>query len=851
MRESGGKFISLFKFSILYFKNVERVKCPTWMCGCTNEVLVAQSEEVHETTAFIDEVSGEKLGWKVDSDALDLGDATEASSLEDFLSRPLRINTFDWLQTTPQGLFNTISPWSLYLNDTRVAKKLANFAFLRANMHLKFVVNGSPFYYGSMRCVYQPLPNFTPSTIKSTGAQSLIPYSQRPGLYLRPGKNEGGELVLPFVWPKTWITNGVDSYDDLGTLTYHVYALLRSANSVTGSSVTVVTYAWLTDVHLSSATVIPQSTEKDEYGDGPVSRPASAVAKVASSFKSVPMIGKFASATEIGANAVASIAKLFGYTNVPVIDDVSPYAPSAFPNFATTETGFPVHKLTTDAKNELSVTPEALGLPSEDELSLSSLNGRESYITQFIWNTTDGADTLLFNSRVTPRMFYLASETTNALVDQTPMCFASAPFQYWRGDIIFRFQVVRSEYHRGRLRISFDPSGNATNNLLNTAENSNVVYTEIIDIAETDNVEFRVPYQQALAYLELRQTQFYQTTHIPWQDASFQSAQVGKYCNGYITVRVLNELSAPVASAPVSVMVFVKGADNLEYANPRDIPPYTSVFQAQSLEQDEGRIAVNMTKSKTSEQPERSRVYMGERILSMRPLLRRMQYVGPFNITTVPDTTSVGTMEYYFHKIPPYWGFDLNGENLAVKLVGSGNTAMNYANTTLLNWLLPAFLLYRGSVNWSFNLDGAGVLSANCGVSRYLQGPQQNAMTGHSVGQSANGLSYVVTKFIPTGTGGMTVTNQTTQSGLNISLPNYTNYKFQSTVPTAATKPATTGAQYDGSSTDVGVFWTTNRKTLPAYCVLNRFAAIGTDFNMHYFINVPTLYYYATVPTSP
>ena len=244
---------------------------------------------------------------------------------------------------------------------------------------------------------------------------------------------------------------------------------------------------------------------------------------------------------------------MFGFTNVPVISDTAPYAPAAGPVLASTEQGFPVHKLTVDSKNELAVSPEATGLSHGDELVISKLAGHESIITTFDWSTSDLPNALLFTSRVTPRMYYSYGIANNNVVDQTPMCMVASMFKYWRGDIIFRFNIIRSEYHRGRLLISFDPSGNSSVNVFNTSSTTTALYTAIVDLGETDNVEFRVPYQQALAYLTTRTADTWDATDVPWRDVAFNSTAVGSTCNGYISVRVLNELSAPVASAPVTI----------------------------------------------------------------------------------------------------------------------------------------------------------------------------------------------------------------------------------------------------------------------------------------------------------
>jgi hypothetical protein len=133
-------------------------------------------------------------------------DAADSASLANYLSRPVDIDTFTWLESDSIGIKRTISPWQLYMNNAAVKSRINNFAFIRGNLKVKILINASPFYYGAMRVCYQPLPNFTPSTIiTDTALRYLIPYSQQPGTWLKPQCNEGSEMVLPFFWPKNWL----------------------------------------------------------------------------------------------------------------------------------------------------------------------------------------------------------------------------------------------------------------------------------------------------------------------------------------------------------------------------------------------------------------------------------------------------------------------------------------------------------------------------------------------------------------------------------------------------------------------------------------------------------------------
>jgi hypothetical protein len=285
--------------------------------------------------------------------------------------------------------------------------------------------------------------------------------------------------------------------------------------------------------------------QADEYGQGPVSRPASALASVAQSISHVPIIGRFARATEIGASAVSKIATLFGYTNVPVISDVCGYQPMNAPMMASAHIGTQVQKLALDPKQEISIDPSPHGIGSADELSLSYLKTRESFFGVANWSTSDTTGTQLFNLRVNPFLPGIiditnsSAATVGKQVYHVPLSYIGSMFKHWRGDIIVRMKVVCTKFHKGRLKISYDPRANITT----TDPEENAVYTEILDIGERDDVEFRIPYHQDLPWMKIDQTLSDNFT------AGNSLAPRLGIDNGLFTIRVLTALTAPVSGS--------------------------------------------------------------------------------------------------------------------------------------------------------------------------------------------------------------------------------------------------------------------------------------------------------------
>jgi hypothetical protein len=234
--------------------------------------------------------------------------------------------------------------------------------------------------------------------------------------------------------------------------------------------------------------VMENTSGKDEYeADGVVSAPAALVEKWAGYFTEVPYIGKFAKATQIAGGAVKSIASLFGFSKPAVLTDTAFYRPQYIGNLANTVGADPLHKLTLDPKQELTVDPTTVGLGEEDQMSFGYLVKKEAWIDRFNWNTATTQNTgLLYSIQVHPLIAPTFVTESQSVQCMTPVGFVTMPFRYWSGSLRYRFQIVASQYHRGRLLFVFEPSLATAG----TVADTNDRYSHIVDIAEERDVTF-------------------------------------------------------------------------------------------------------------------------------------------------------------------------------------------------------------------------------------------------------------------------------------------------------------------------------------------------------------------------
>jgi len=85
-------------------------------------------------------------------------------------------------------------------------------------------------------------------------------------------------MELPFFYHKNWLDiTSATNVQNFGTINFVIFAPLGVAVSGGSSAVTVQVFAWMTDVELMGSTA-SLALQGDEYDEGIVSRPASAVA---------------------------------------------------------------------------------------------------------------------------------------------------------------------------------------------------------------------------------------------------------------------------------------------------------------------------------------------------------------------------------------------------------------------------------------------------------------------------------------------------------------------------------------------------------------------------------------------
>lgn len=748
--------------------------------------------EIAETTQFQSEAADNYDGFSANPS---VSSAMDRVALGNFLTRPVQISYTLWTPANNVGNLIDIRPWNLFLNNAYMAKKLANYSYIRGNLKVKILVNATPFVYGSALVSYWPLCGLNRDrTTPSTNAHSAVTRSQRPSIWIDPSSSKGGVLTLPFFYPRDWLElNESAATKAMGALSIDVVNALQSATTSANIDCSIQVYAWMEDVELTGPTVgLFQQSGHDEF-KGPISAPASAVAAASRELKTMPVIGKLATAAEIGATAVAKVSSLFGFSNKVDLEGATKVQPNPFPDLATVGTSYPTARLVLDPKNSLGADGSSLGLPREDHMNISHIVTRESYATQFSWNPSQVTDTLLFCGRVTPKIYALENIGTNPTsnlpwnkIHMVPMCMVSKLFRYWRGSIIVKFRFVATPYHKGRLIISYDPTGTATSNLANTADTTAVVQTYIVDMSTLgDDREFEIciPYSQSAPWSMV----------YPEHDSEWTNIVTPAYeryveeDNGVISVRVQTELSSPSGSGTVPIQVFVRGGPDLEFGSPGiDNSEAITAMEPQSGHEDITTVRA----------PDDAYLLnMGEKVSDLRSVIQRRSRLMNMKVS-MTNTTYYEVTNMSLARTPLTPGWVSNGLHVIQKVGGVGNAAGNCVEWTALSWLWPHFVGHRGSIDYVMNGD----FSSPCGhfsASRTTQDTNLGKTTGALIGTATDAtLNYWMILNTPSSTGGVSLTSTSVLPSLSVSFPMYHFNKFFPNEISLANNPSITNADW-------------------------------------------------------
>jgi hypothetical protein len=538
-------------------------------------------------------------------------------------------------------------------------------------------------------------------------------------------------------------------------------------------------------------------------------------------------------------------------------------------SLALTDVGDAAAKLSLTAKQELTIDPRIFGIQAKDELVLSHLASIPTFITTFNWPISSVTDNILWNTYVTPKVVRTAS--TKLYI---PACtFAALPFKYWRGTMRYRFQIVASAFHKGRLRFVYDPG------YVEGLE-SNVSITRIVDLANERDFTIDVAWGNENHYLE----------HNPVDQTNYNTAAIvtaqRNFTNGVLGVYVLNGLTAPssLVNNDISINVFVSMCDDAEFAVPDDsgianitfapltggpmsiVAPidveqlanvdepdrirraeseYFPDLESLTKQDDASDMEPDSNKPSQVESTETvmkclpaddntTDVYFGERVTSFRQVMKRYTYLSSY-LCTATELTPGACWLLSQKNFPMY-----RGENFAANTQKVGAIGYNFAKTTLINYVTPAFTGVRGSQRskYTFHTD-VPMLNNIATVTR-----NNSSITVGNSGLLASGTntsaySKLEQDSTDSGISGSYAIQLAQNPTLEVEFPYFTNRRFDA----ARSLTLISANSPDATHTIKANF---RRSSATGIGGAHRYVSTGEDFQLFLFQGMPPFYKRAT-----
>lgn len=492
---------------------------------------------------------------------------SDVDSLATYLERPVLIDRLEWgIGVSVYQQYNILS---LILNSVPVKNKMQYFANLIFDLEIDFEISANPFLYGMLLVNWVPYPKYD-GFLRDRGliGADNVEASQRQRMFIDASASSGGTMTLPFYWPANFFSLAKDNPDDFGYLSVRQLNPLAHVSGV-DQKVTVYIRARMVNVRMHTSTRVTNLSHPEmslqARDESPNDKPSSIMTKVASVAKHLtPIFGGYALATEKAATATAGVLRAIGLAHPRSKEMTHKFENRPLGNVANYNVPSNAISLALDEHNEVTIDPYVASL-SEDEMALDFVLKKETFIGTYDWSVADTEGAILALHRVHPAQFLYQSALEE--YHMTPLAYVSRMFEYWTGSIKFRFQIVCSKWHRGRLRFIHEPV--YTFNLVDQMWQTNI--QSVVDISEERDFEIEVSWAQAQAWLKCEDPSEDTLSYKTLDSGSLYTPGQLAEANGLLMVAVMNRLVIPddTVIAPAHINVFVSAGHDFQLAVPR------------------------------------------------------------------------------------------------------------------------------------------------------------------------------------------------------------------------------------------------------------------------------------------
>lgn len=778
--------------------------------------------------------------------------------LDTWFKRPIKLFDGDWSENL--GLFLWFDPWRMWINNVSVRNKLGGYGLFRGNLNLKFVVNASPYQYAQLVMSYKPLAStatteFTPALgtdtemIDFSGGNMttkmdvdiaadtrLMKRTTRWHKKVNVPEAHGMEMALPFIHYDQWLRidgTPVGPFTP-GRCTIASTGTLRSCSGTAGSAVEYTMYAWMDNFEFTRATFFAQAYVHTPNHPAPIKGASTGAAGV------VPNLsGLLRSGVHLMADAAMTA---LGLTKHSILKEPMPVTDLSNANLAVTDMNAPGNILAMSSANGVSIDPSIMQPDSEDHCAFAHILAKAPIVQRVDWGQVARSGNVLMTAWVSPEYGYVSSQNGfNGFaynnVEHGPHSHVASCFKYWRGPITFHFEVVKTQFHKGRLAIIYEPNPE----IAGTSNDTRLQITKIMDISEVSELDFEVDFMATRPWLEVSNW-----LHAPvggtvaLSTATSTLTDIGtrtgiphpRIFNGSLRVIVLNALTSPVANAPVLIQMRVS-CPKVQFAEPVDPTAwgtgapgapnpdiwFTSVYTAQAH-----------VDNKADSGGEDCRVTMGEQVLSAKALMQRTTRLLAWSVPSANNRNFIHLPLYPLvnrivdnqggpEAVPPMVNMATSNVPPSAVVLPANLVRFNYTN-----WFRSCFAGVRGGIEYRLLTHDAENPQQRVEISR------RQAVVS-TVFSSAALLPSNLDTTVNTGCTGVVVRSKGTNSCV-CKVPAYSNVLFAPANPLLA----------NDSLSPEGVNVELASEAGSSEVLTEVWANVADDFSLGWYLNPPSLW---------
>lgn len=549
-----------------------------------SEMISGNSQETEEKMENLRDVSGMSVDEtpRIRSFTTFNLDQTDVD-LRKFLERPILIDSGPIALDT--AFSKNYDLYDLLLEKSSIRSKLRYFSLFRAGLGVRLTISGTQFHQGRVMMGWLPWYNNCSSTSQAMNSAEVFSQCQYMSTIsyqktIDVKSNMPAEIHVPYisVQPMGRLYNNsnlalpnttkFDDFVDMGRLCVRSIGVVEAVAAAPTTPYFQL-YAWFEDVTytMSTGTRIELSVES-ERKVGPVEKVTSKIAGAMSSLRGAPMIGPYAEASGMIASGVSQMAAVLGWSRPSLTTNTSRMRNEPYTCAANVVGADLSHRITLDPEQEVTVDPSVCAV-HKDELVISDLCAREQLLYQATWSTSSTTMSPFFQSVVNPGVIRKSSLGNCAI--PSPMALVSSYFDFWHGDITFRFDVVKTSFHRGKFAVLWEPNGPQRALIdANLSLNKNYIY--IVDLQEVDNFEVTIKWATPRAWMSTG-TSANCSVGIGSTIGTVSTNFFVRGCNGYISLVPITSLQAPLDKS-VHINVYIKSS-NMRFNHmrtPRDVP---------------------------------------------------------------------------------------------------------------------------------------------------------------------------------------------------------------------------------------------------------------------------------------